>query len=114
MDIVQSRRIVMTHSGMPRISQETLTILGVGVALAALIFTSIAGMRNEFQAEFQAVRAEARADREALRAEARADREAMRAEHETFQNHILRLTEQLGILRVRLDGDHDRTSSVGE
>ena len=98
----------MAHSGMPRISQETLTILGVGVALAALIFTSIAGMRNEFQAEFQAVRAEARADREALR-----------AEHETFQSHILRLTEQQGILRARLDGipdpgDHDRTSSVGE
>ena len=93
----------MAHSGMPRISQETLAILGVGVALAALILTSIAGMRNEFQAEFQAVRAEARADRE-----------AMRAEHETFQNHILRLTDQQGILRIRLDGDHDRTSSVGE
>jgi len=114
MDIVQSRRIVMAHSSMPRISQETLAILGVGVALAALILTSIASMRSEFQAEFQTVRAEARVDREALRAEARADREAMRAEHETFQNHILRLIEQQGIRGVRLDGGRGRTSSVGE
>ena len=114
MEIVQSRRIVMARFGMPGISQETLAILGVGVALAALILTSIAGMRSEFQAEFQAVRTEARADRDALRSEARADREAMRAEHETFQNHLLRLTEQQGILRARLDGDRDRISSIGE
>ena len=91
----------MAHSGMPRISQETLAILGVGVALAALILTSTAGMRSEFQAEFQAVRAEARADRE-----------AMRAEHETFQNHILRLTEQQGILRTRLDGIPDPPAAL--
>ena len=93
MTFVQSQPIVMARPDMPRLSQETLAILGVGVALAALILTSIAGMRSEFQAEFRAVRAEARADRE-----------AMRAEHETFQNHILRLTEQQGILRARLDG----------
>ena len=68
---------------MPRLSQETLAIIGVGVALAALILTSAAGIRDEFQA---------------VRAEARADREAMRAAHETFQNQILRLTEQQGVL----------------
>ena len=96
MDIVQSRPIVMTRPDMSRLSQETLAILGVGVALAALILTSIAGMRSEFQAEFRAVRAEARADRE-----------AMRAAHETFRNHILRLTEQQGVLRARLDGISD-------
>ena len=109
---------------MSRLSQETLAIIGVGVALAALILTDSVGVRGEFQsvrveiqavraeiqavrAEIQAVRAEARADREALRAEARADREAMRADHETFRNHILRLTEQQGILRARLDGISD-------
>ena len=53
MDIVQSRLIVMARPDMSRLSQETLAILGVGVALAALILTSIAGMRSEFQAEFQ-------------------------------------------------------------
>ena len=122
----------MTHPGMSRLSQETLAILGVGVALAALLLTDTVGVRGEFQAvraEIQAVRAEARADREALRAEARADREAlraearadreamraehetfqeaMRAEHETFRNHILRLTEQQGVLSARLDGLRD-------
>ena len=86
----------MARPGMSRLSQETLAILGVGVALAALILTSIAGMRSEFQAEFRAVRAEARADREAIR-----------AEHEMFRNHILRLTEQQGILRAHLDDLRD-------
>ena len=106
--------MIMVRSGVSGLSQETLAIIGVGVVLAALILTSTAGMRSEFQAEFravraefQAVRAEARADREALRAEARADRDAMRADHETFQHHILRLTEQQGILRARLDGISD-------
>ena len=121
MTFVQSQRIVMARLGMSRLSQETLAIIGVGVALAALILTDSVGVRGEFQAvraEIQDVRAEARADREALRAEARADREAlhaearadreaMRADHETFQNHILRLTEQQGILRARLDGISD-------
>ncbi len=142
---------VMMRSGLSRLSQETLAILGVGVALAALILTNAISVRGEFQAvraeiqavrvearadreavraEIQTVRAEARADREALRAEARADREALRAEaradREAFQSHILRLTEQQGVLSVRLDGlsgppapsrldgDRDRTSSFGE
>ncbi len=90
---------------MPRLSQETLAIIGVGVALAALILTSTASVRGEIQAvrdELREVRAEARADREAIRAEARADREAIRAEahadREAFQSQILRLTEQQGVL----------------
>ena len=85
---------------MPRLSQETLTIIGASIALAALILTSSAGVRSEIRdvrEEVREVRAEARADREALRAEARADREA-------FQSHIVRLTEQQGILGARLDG----------
>jgi len=103
MTFVQSQPVVMARPDMSRLSQETLAILGVGVALAALILTSTAGVRGEIQS----VRDEARAERQAIRAEARADREAMRAAHETFQNHILRLTEQQGILRARLDGISD-------
>ena len=72
---------------MSRLSQETLAMLGVGIGLAALILTVTAGLRGEIQA----VRAETRADRAALRAEARADRE-------TFERHIIRLTERQGIL----------------
>ena len=95
---MESRRIVTARPGMAGISQETLATIGVGVALAALILTSIAGVRGEIRAvraeiriEIQAVRTEARADREAMRAEARADRQA-------FQEQILRLTEQQGVL----------------
>ena len=90
----------MARSDMPRLSQETLTIVGASIALAALILTSSAGVRSEIRdvrEEVREVRAEARADREALRAEARADREA-------FHTHIIRLTEQQGMLRARLDG----------
>jgi hypothetical protein len=109
----------MARPDISRLSQETLAIIGVGVALAALILTSTAGVRGEIQAvrdelrvEIRAVRTEARADREALRAEARADREAMRADHETFRNQILRLTEQQGILRARLDGISDPSAPI--
>jgi len=144
MTSVQSQRLVMVRPGISALSQETLAILGVGVALAALILTSFVGLRVEIhavrdearaerqairvearaerqairdegradreairaeaRAEREAIRGEARADREAIRAEARAHRDALRAAHETFQNQILRLTEQQGILRARLDG----------
>ncbi len=92
---------------MPRLSQETLAIIGVGVALAALILTSTASVRGEIQA----VRDEARAERQIIRAEARAERQAIRdevrADREAFQSQILRLTEQQGILSARLDGLRD-------
>ena len=101
---------------MPRLSQETLAVLGVGIGLAALFLTAATGLRGEMQvirtemqamrteirtemlamrkemrAEIQAIRTEAQADRAALRAEARADRE-------TFERHIIRRTEQQGVL----------------
>ena len=88
MDIEQSRQIVMARFGMSTISQETLAIIGASIALAALILTGSAGVRGEIQNvrdEIRAVRTEARTDRE------------------MFQNHILRLTEQQGILSARLD-----------
>lgn len=118
MDIVQSRRMITVRTGMSRLSQETLAIIGVGVALAALILTSSAGVRGEIQsvrdelrAEIRDVRAEARAEREAMRTEARAEREAMRtearADRESFQSHILRLTDQQGVLSARVDGLRD-------
>ena len=84
---------------MSKLSQETLAILGAAIGLAALIVTSTAGLRSEIQtvrAEIRDVRLEARADREALRAEARADREH-------FERHIIRLTEQQGILAGNLE-----------
>ena len=75
------------------LSQETVTIVTVGVALAGIILVNHVDTR----AEIRAYRTEARAEREALRAEARADREA-------FANQITRLVEQQGTLNGLVDG----------
>ena len=77
---------------MPRLSQETLAILGVGIGIAALILTTTAGLRSEMRAEFHSVRTEIHS----VRTEARADREA-------FQAQILRLTEQQGVLTAHVE-----------
>ena len=91
---------------MPKLSRMTIAILGVGIGLAALILTTTAGLRaeirdwrSELRAESRDVRTEARVDREALRAEARANRES-------FRCHIIRLTEQHGLLSARIDDIH--------
>ena len=99
----------MAHPDMSRLSQETLAILGVGVALAALTLTSIAGVRGEIRAvrdELRDVRTEARADRQAMRAEARADRQV-------FQEQILRLTEQQGELGGQIEIIRDQLAAGG-
>ena len=71
------------------LSQETITILTVGVALAGLILVNVG---------------ETRAEREAMRAEARADRVEARAAREAFEKKILRLVEQQGTLNGLVDG----------
>ena len=90
---------------MFRLSQETIAIVTVGLALAGLDITSDNGIRSEMRAmraearaDREALRAEAQSSREALRAEARADREALRAEAQAdraaFQAEIRRLDDQ--------------------
>ena len=98
---------------MFKLSQETIAIVTVGLALAGLVVASDTAIRSEMQAmraEMQAMRADARADRaenqaarEAIRAEARADREA-------FEKHITRLTQE----QSRLTGmvEQMRTASA--
>ena len=86
----------MAPSDMPRLNQETRAIIGVGIALAALILTSSAGVRGDIQAvrdEIRDVRAEARADREA------------------FQSHILRLTKQQGVLGGQVESFRDQLAT---
>ena len=103
---------------MPRLSQLTLTVVSVYAALAALILTTnawlrddiralgddIRSLRDEFQTEIRDVRTTARTDREAWRAEARADRAV-------FESRILRLIKQQGGRRARIGPSFDRTSS---
>ncbi len=85
---------------MFKLSQETIAIVTVGLALAGL---DVHG-RIEARADREAIRAEASAEREAIRAEGRADRaeaqaarDAIRAEaradREAFERHITRLTQ---------------------
>ena len=114
---------------MPRLSQETIAligvlvaVIGVGVALGALILTTTGGLREEIQA----IRAEARADREAFERRMAADREAferrMAADREAserhradFQKQIIRLTEQQGTLGGLVEGlrHHRQLTATG-
>ena len=102
---------------MPRLSQETIAVIGVGVALGALILTTTGGLREEIQA----VRAEAHADREASerRLEAferrmAADREASERRMADFEKQIIRLTEQQGTLGDLVEGlRHRQLTATG-
>ena len=124
---------------MPRLSRLTLTVIGVYSALAALVLTTSAWVRDDLRAfrddirlsrdeprigipdvrtgaprDRESWRAETRAEREAWQAEGEAWRAEVRADHEEFESQLLRLIEQQDIRRVRRDGSRDRTSSVGE
>ena len=103
---------------MARLSQETIAIIGVGIAMIALGLSVAESLRDEMRAD----RAEARADRDATReearadrAEARADRDAIRAEaradREQFERQILRLIQGQGILFGLIEG---RSQDGGE
>ena len=85
-------------------SQETITILTVGVAIAGLYLATY----SEFRAEARADRARLEASMNQMRAEGRADRREMRAEgradREAFEKKIARLVEQQGTLNGVVDG----------
>ena len=89
---------------MQELSQETIAIIGVGAALAAIVLASIAGLR----ADLRAVQAEARAGQEAIRKESQesvaAIRTESRADREAFAGALLRLTEQYGVLHGSVQG----------
>ncbi len=82
------------------LSQETITVLTVGVALASIILVNQGDMRAEGRAD----RARTDAALNAMRAEGRADREA-------FARQMARLTEQQGVLSGLVQGlDHESVS----
>jgi len=69
-------------TGRLRISQETIAIVTVGVALAGLILITTGDLRNE-----------AREDRSEWEAQSRQLRDEARSDREAFQREILRLTQ---------------------
>ena len=85
------------------LSQETIAILAVGVALASIIFVNQGDMRAEARAD----RARTDAALNAMRAEGRADREAL-------GRHITRLVEQQGTLSGLVEGLEHAIASPGE
>ena len=92
---------------MPRLSQETIALIGVGIALGALVLTTTSRLHGDIQA----IRAEARTDREASerRLEAferrtAADRETSERRMIDFERQIIRLTEQQGTLGGLVEG----------
>ena len=101
---------------MPRLGQETtaligvlVAVIGVGVALGALILTT-GGLREEIHA----IPAEARADREASEKRLAADREASARRLTDFEKQIIRLTEQQGTLGGLVEGlRHRQLTATG-
>ena len=69
---------------MQKLSQETIAIIGVGVALAAIVIASVAGLRDDLRV----VQAEARAGQEAIRAESQEAREAIRKESQEAREAV--------------------------
>ena len=82
------------------LSQETITIVTVGVALAGLVLMESAAMRAEARAD----RDRSEAAMREMRAEGRADRAEWRASREDFERRITQLVEQQGTLKGLVDG----------
>ena len=103
------------------LSQETITMLTVGVALAGIMLVSLGNMRAEGRADraridaaLAELRAEGRADRartDAALAEMRAEGRAYR---EAFAKQMARLIEQQGTLSGFVDGLDRAIASSGD
>ena len=63
-----------------------VAIIGVGVALAGLIFTTQGSLREEMRDEFKVQRAETQAEFRAVRAEMQDEFKAVRAEMQTLRS----------------------------
>ena len=88
---------------MARLSQETMAIIGVGIATIALGLSVAESLRDEMRAD----RAEARADREAIREEARADRAEARADREEARADRDAIREEARADRAEARADRD-------
>ena len=92
------------------LSQETITILTVGAALAGIILVGLGEMR----VERQAMREDARADRARIEASMNQMRAEGQASREAFEKQITRLVEQQGTLNGLMDGLRNPIASQGE
>ena len=93
-----------------RLSQETIAIVTVDVALAGLILVAVGNLRDEARADRAAAQAAAQTDRAAwqaetrqLRDEARADRKHFQRQMETLQRQVVDLTRETATLAAAAD-----------
>ena len=90
------------ESRQPRfsLSQETITVLTIGIAIIGINLAHMAEIRSDrarLEESMNQMRAEGLAERREIRAEGRASREA-------FEKKIIRLVEQQGTLNGLVEG----------
>jgi len=85
--------------GRLRLSQETIAIVTVGIALAGLILASVGDLREEARTDRAAWQAESRQ----LRDEARADREAFQRQMESLQDQVVGLSIEQARLTAAIE-----------
>lgn len=102
-------------------NKEIYTIIGLGVALAALLITSQSGLRADMRDEHSAIRAEMREAHLAIRAEIadvrsemRNGQAALRTELVDIRTDIRRLGERVARIEVRLDIPAGEPSNAGQ
>ena len=83
-----------------RLSQETIAIVTVGIALAGLNLATVGDLREEARADRAAAQAAAQADRAAWQTESRQLRDEARADREDFQRQMEALQRQMVGLSV--------------
>ncbi len=86
-----------------RFSQETITIVAVGVTLAGLILVT----NSELRDEVAAMRAQAQADRDAWQAESRQLRDEVAADHEAWQAESRQLRDEAAADRAQNAADRE-------
>ena len=92
-------------------NKEMYTVIGVGVALAAILITSIGGVRAEMRDEFSAMRGE----HAAIRAEMREGQASLRTEIQEGQaSRRAEMREGFAAVRTELTGIRADLSRLGE
>jgi len=86
------------------LSQETITVVTVGVAVAGILLATLGDMRTESRAAREALRAEVRIDLARIEATMNLMRAEGRADRQAFAKEITRLVEQQGTLNGLVDG----------
>ena len=84
-------------------NKEMYTVIGVGVALAAILITSMGGLRAEMRDEFSTMRDEHAAIRVEMRDEHAAIRAEMRDEHATIHAEM---RDEHAAIRAEMRDEH--------